>query len=155
VEKVHAERSFAFGADAVWQKWSDISGIYKFHPLISRSPVTSAVKSGLGTDRSCYFHDGNEMTERVVEYDAGKRRMNLSMDAAFMPIKNATAEIYLISLLNSKTKVKSIMSFEPKFGVLGTLLASLVLKPKMKGMLNQLLSGLDTHLTTGDRVGVA
>jgi len=153
MQTIAIEKQLSYTADSVWEKWDDISGIFKFHPLIKSSPITSKKQSGLGTQRVCYFEDGNELTEQVIKYNKEKRSMSLSIDADFMPIKNASADIMITSLGGALTKVDFQMNFVPKFGVLGLVLAKLVMKPKMKGMLNQLLDGLDTHLASNEVVG--
>ena len=153
MQSIAIERQLAYTADTVWQKWDDVSGIYKFHPLIERSPITSKEKSGLGSQRVCYFNDGNKLTEQVIKYNADERSMSLSIDADFMPIKNASADIRVTPISDSLTKVDFQMNFDAKFGVFGLILAKLVMKPKMKGMLNQLLDGLDSHLASGEVVG--
>jgi|GEM_PF-2052404 len=153
MQSIAIAKQFSYTADTVWKKWDDVSGIYKFHPLIINSPITSKEQSGLGTQRVCYFEDGNELTEQVIKYNADKRSMSLSIDADFMPIKNASADIKVTSLGGVLTKVDFQMNFDAKFGVLGVILAKLVMKPKMKGMLNQLLDGLDSHLSSGEVVG--
>ena len=153
MQSIAIEKKLAYTADSVWKKWDDISGIYKFHPLIERSPIIGDKTNGLGTQRICYFNDGNELTEQVIEYNAEKRSMSLSIDANFMPIKNATADIRVTPISESLTKVDFQMNFDAKFGPLGVILAKLVMKPKMKGMLNQLLDGLDSHLASGEVVG--
>jgi len=153
MQSISIAKKLSYTADTVWKKWDDVSGIYKFHPLIINSPITSKEQSGLGTQRVCYFEDGNELTEQVIKYNADERSMSLSIDADFMPIKNASADIMVTSLGGALTKVDFKMNFDAKFGVLGVILAKLVMKPKMKGMLNQLLDGLDSHLSSGEVVG--
>ena len=53
-------------------------------------------------------------------------------DADFMHIKNATADIRVNPISESLTKVDFQMNFDAKFGLLGVILAKLVMKPKMK-----------------------
>lgn len=153
MQSIAITKQLPYTADTVWEKWDDISGIYKFHPLIKSSPITSKEQSGLGTQRVCYFDDGNELSEQVTKYNADKRSMSLSIDADFMPIKNASADILVTSLGGELTQVDFQMNFDAKFGVFGLVLAKLVMKPKMKGMLNKLLDGLDSHLASGEVVG--
>ncbi len=153
MQSIEIVKQLSFDADSVWQKWDDISGIYKFHPLIKSSPISGEKQNGLGTKRICYFNDGNELIEKVIKYNAEQRSMSLSIEADFMPIKNASADILVTSIGDTKTQVEFTMNFDAKFGVLGLILAKLVMKPKMKGMLNQLLDGLDSHLASGEVVG--
>ena len=153
MQSIAITKQLPYAADTVWSMWDDVSGIYKFHPLIKSSPITSKTQSGLGTERVCYFDDGNELTEQVIKYDADEKSMSLSIDADFMPLKNASADILVTSLGGSLTKVDFQMNFDAKFGVLGLILAKLVMRPKIKGMLNQLLDGLDSHLASGEVIG--
>mgnify|MGYP000305888851 CR=1 FL=1 len=153
MQSIAIAKQLSYTADTVWEKWDDVSGIYKFHPLIKRSPITSKELSGLGTQRVCYFEDGNELTEQVIKYNADERSMSLSINADFMPIKNASADIIVTSLGGTLAQVDFRMNFDAKFGIFGLILAKIVMKPKIKGMLNQLLDGLDTHLASGEVVG--
>ena len=43
------------GISQVWDLVSDMGGVYKYHPLVDKSPVLSESAFGIGAKRRCEF----------------------------------------------------------------------------------------------------
>lgn len=58
--------------EKVWKVLSDIGAGVHWSPNLSASPVTSAIKSGVGTERKCDLVGGGFIRDRVIHWDEGK-----------------------------------------------------------------------------------
>ncbi|MBX2796911.1 MAG: SRPBCC family protein [Myxococcales bacterium] len=150
---VHIERPMSHGADRVWEALSDIGGIYRFHPLVARSPLTSSHATGLGASRTCHFHDGNHIDERVVGWQEGER-VDIEIVRGSMPLKQAHASLAVRPSAEGSV-VSMTMDYTPKFGIVGSVLDALMMRRQFRKVVSQILEGLDEHLRSGDVVGPA
>lgn len=135
--------------EQVWASWDDFGGIYKFNPNLNHSRLLEGSSTtGKGAKRQCDISDGkNWIREEVVGYVPG-RSMKINIYEGTMPLKAAIATISFKRLGSERTEVTMAMDFEPKMGLLGKLMLPMM-KPKFKGMLNNLLAGNDAYVSQG------
>lgn len=145
-------RTLPHNLPAVWEALSDTAGIHRFHPLIERSPLRKgSPATGVGSERTCYFYDGNHIAERVTGSDP-LRSIEVEIVEGSMPLRCARARFDLEAGPAASTRVRMTMTYEPKFGVLGRLMDSLVMRRKFTGMMTLLVEALDEHLRTGETI---
>ena len=140
-------------AAKVWEVLDKFSEIYKYHPFVKHSENLNQQDSGLGAERSCHFEDGNIIKERIIAYEKDKSYHVEIYDPGNFPLHKA------IALLDVKPEGKNIsivtfnMSFQPKYGPAGWLMAKMMTKKQFASILKKVLQGLDTHLQTGGIIG--
>ena len=139
-------------ADAVWAILDDFGGVYRFHPLVEKSPITNGISSGLGAQRVCHFDDGNAIREKIVAYEPGRELEVEIVDPGKFPLRRAVGRFSVEPLDNARSRVDLNMAFQPKFGPLGWLMAKTVMVPQFRKVLGHVLEGLETHLLTGEIV---
>ena len=149
---VITKREINAPADKVWAALADFGGIFRFHPFVEKSEITSRQKEGQGTERQCTLYSGQTIDERLVNQVDGER-IEIEIIGGDMPLKKAIAQFDLRALAPNRTEVRMVMRFQPKFGLLGAIMAPVMLKPMFKHMLGKMLSGLNTHLETGSVIG--
>ncbi len=127
--------------DAVWSSWDDFANIDKFHPGVQTSFLLSDEhKTGLGALRQCDFADGKTyLKEKVIGYEPGKH-ITVEIYGTNAPIKDAQADFKFESLSDTETRVTMIMTFTPKFGIIGKMMAP-VMKWQFKKGLTGVLAG--------------
>lgn len=140
------------GISQVWDLVSDMGGVYKYHPLVKKSPVLSENSAGIGATRRCEFYDGSSVVEEITALKEGKE-LTVTLSKFSMPFKSATAIMSLKKAGDKSTFVTLQMSYDMKYGVLGTILAYLMIQPVMKITFVKVLKGLNDHLTTGKLIG--
>lgn len=152
---VTVNRTISAPIETVWASWDDFGGIYKFNPNLNHSRLLEGSKStGQGAKRQCDINDGkNWIREEVVGYVPG-RSMKINIYDGTMPLKQAIATLNFKRLGAERTEVTMSMSFEPKMGLLGKAMIPMM-KPKFKGMLNNLLAGNDAYVTQGQLANAA
>ena len=136
----------------VWNVIKDFGGVHKFHPKVESSPLLSDNNEGLGAARVCHFYDGTSVKEEVKAYRDGEM-LRVELSEFSLPLNRAFAEISVRERGPNKTEVTFAMDYDVKFGPLGAVMNSMMLRPMMTKMFAQILEGLDHHVITGELVG--
>ena len=149
---VQVDRVIDRPADAVWAILDDFGGVYRFHPLVEKSPITNGISSGLGAQRVCHFDDGNTIREKIVAYEPGRELEVEIVDPGKFPLRRAVGRFSVEPLDNTRSRVSMEMAFQPKFEPLGWVMGKTLMVPQFRKILGRILEGLETHLRTGEVV---
>ncbi|GAB5410264.1 MAG: hypothetical protein BalsKO_26290 [Balneolaceae bacterium] len=139
--------------EQVWSEIKDFGGIHKVHPLIEKSPVTNGIEFGNGAERTCIMYSGGEIKERVFDYVEGEKYSVEVIDPGPFPIEKSFVEISIADAGKGNSSLSFNMKFQPKFGVIGTLMAKTVMKKQFEKILGDVITGLETHIKTGKLIG--
>lgn len=150
---VSVTRTIGVPADRVWEVVDDIGAVYRYHPLVERSPIRNGIPSGEGAERVCHFVGGNRITERITDYEPGAGYTINIIEPGKFPLKSAAARFSVHPLGPARTRVGFDMRFQPKFGLVGWLMGKTVMRSQFRKVLDGVLAGLETHLRTGETVG--
>lgn len=153
MHKVVVQRQIEVPLAQAWRILDDFGGVYRYHPIVEKSPIDNGIGSGLGAERICHFDNGDQIKERVVEYESGQEYTVDIIDPGKFPIKTARGRLSLDSIDEDRSRVTFEMSFEPKYGPLGWLMGATVMQTQFRKILGQVLEGLETHAKTGEVVG--
>jgi hypothetical protein len=140
-------------ASKVWEVLDKFSEVYMYHPFVKHSESLNQQARGLGAERSCHFEDGNKIKERIIAYEKGNSYQVEIYDPGNFPLRRAVALLEVKPDGNHKSTVIFNMSFKPKYGPAGWLMAKMMMKKQFASILKHVLKGLDTHLQTGGVVG--
>jgi carbon monoxide dehydrogenase subunit G len=145
MHQVTSSRTVNNSPAAVWEALAAFNQIAEWNPNIVSSPGTGREDFGVGAKRVCTFNDGNSMVETVTKLETG-RSMTLELSEFNMPMHSAHVD-FQIHPEAEGANVMMQMSFAPKYGPLGALLASLLIKPMMKKVMGQLLEALEGSIS--------
>lgn len=137
----------------VWKAIDDFGNVYQFHPNLEHSESINEVSSGKGAKRLCAFSDGNTIREEVLESVPEQRQIVRVFDLGSFPMKEMVNSLDLAPIDENSTEVSLSMSFVPKYGPVGWLMATVIMKSQLHDQAEDILEGLDTHLQTGEVVG--
>lgn len=144
--QARAVRTLSHDPEAIWEALAAFNAIEEWHPNIVSSPGTGREDFGVGARRVCTFKDGNGVTETVTKLDPG-RSMTLELSEFKMPLHSAGVT-FDIKPADRGADVTMVMEFEPKFGPLGAVMATLMMKPMMGKVMGGLLDALQQQLDT-------
>jgi len=150
---VSATRTIDTPVATVWTAIDDFGNVYRYHPSLEHSESITDVATGEGAKRQCDFYDGNAIREEVVESVPEQRLVVNTFDLGSFPLKENVARVDLEPIDENSTEVTMTMSFVPKYGPAGWLMATLMMKNQLRDLVEDILAGLDTHLQTGEIVG--
>lgn len=137
----------------VWNTIDDFGNVYRFHPDVEHSESINEVATGEGAKRQSDFYDGGAVREEVVESVARERQVIDVYDTGPVPLREMIARFDLDPIDEDSTEVTMTMSFVPKYGPAGWVMAKLLINSQIHDMAEDILAGLDTHLQTGTIVG--
>lgn len=149
---VTASAEIQSSAEKVWQALDNYGNISVFHPLVKQSLITNGIETGLGAERVCHFYDGSQVRETITRYVPEQGYSVILADFS-LPLKQAMIHLDVESVNKEVSRLKMKFEFEPKFGLVGWLMAQTLIKPKLKQVFAQLMKGLDEHLRTGQAIG--
>jgi len=154
MHKVVVEREMKIPVHRAWEILDDFGGVFRYHPNVEQSPIDNGIASGLGAERVCHFDNGDQIKERVTDYEAGHEYTVDIIDPGNFPLKAARARLSLRSVDEDRSRVTFEMSFEPKYGPLGWLMGATVMQTQFRKVLASVLAGLESHALTGEIVGL-
>ena len=144
-------RDIPFSTQRAWDAFSDVGEIYRFHPVVERSPVHGDKRRGVGAKRVCHFYDGNHITEKVVHWHEGQS-MEVEVTEGSMPVKSARARLS-VEPRPEGSRVRMRLEYTPKWGVVGQVMDAVMMRRMFRRMAESILLGLETHLRTGAIIG--
>ncbi|MEZ4339237.1 MAG: SRPBCC family protein [Sandaracinaceae bacterium] len=151
MSKIEITRHVDAPPSRVWEALADFGGIYKFHPLVERSPLLTEQARGLGAERRCEFVDGHHVCERVIGWDEG-RSLQIEVYDGSMPLACAEGTL-TVAPASGGADVTFAFGYEPTMGFVGRIMDALVMRRRMTDTLDKILVGLGAHLRTGAGIG--
>ena len=139
-------------AKTVWEVLGDFSSIERFSTAVEKSPILDGISSGLGTKRKCDFYDGSSVIEEIIDYQEGKC-FKIEVTEYSMPLKSLYAEMKVEEVDANASEISMSMEFVVKGGPFQWLMGFFMMRPMMKGIIKETLTGLAYNSATGKPVG--
>jgi len=127
----------------VWEVLADIGNIHVWNPGVVDSKKTNE-RNGLGGSRHCDIGGKNYLEEDVVDWQEGEK-LTMRIMESNLPFKRADIHFFLESDGN-QTIVKVAPDYELKFGLLGRVMDSLMVRRTYQKGMETLLAGLKSHI---------
>lgn len=142
---LHNEIVISAPIEKIWEALSVIDNLDKFDPTVKKVTVISSGKSGLDAKRKVNMLDEkNWFEEKVTEYKTNEALKYQLTDCSF-PIEGLTHS-YSFEKMGQQTKVKQIMQYTVKFGLLGKLLDTLMIRKQTNSGIQKFFNGLKEHV---------
>lgn len=152
MSQVVVSKTISFPVSAVWASLADFGSIHRYSAGVASSPINAGMpRTGIGAERNCLLYDGNNIQERITQFDANER-LALEVFQTSMPLKRADARFDLVATTADQCQLTMTMNYTVKFGPLGRLMDSMMLNKAMTRSLNGLLAALEEHLRTGEEI---
>ncbi|MDP5274916.1 SRPBCC family protein [Chengkuizengella axinellae] len=132
----------------IWEVLRDFSSLERFAPTIESSPLVNDKSSGLGAKRLCTFHNGSNLIEEIIEYQEGQS-FKIEISEHSMPLKSQHAEMKVEKVDANTSEISMSVDFVVKGGPFGWLMGFFIMRPLMKWVTKNILTGLAYHSVTG------
>lgn len=130
--------------EKIWEALSVTDNLEKFDPSVKKSVCISKEKSGLNAKRKVDMLDGkNWFEEKVTEFKPNESLKYQLTNCSF-PI-NGLTHSYSFENLGTNIMVKQVMQYSVKFGVMGKVLDSLMIRKQTNSGVKQFLNGLKEY----------
>jgi ribosome-associated toxin RatA of RatAB toxin-antitoxin module len=144
---LHNEITVNASIDKVWTVLTDLELLDKYDPTVKESTLVSSVKTGIGAKRKVLMRDGkNWFDEKITIFKPNEALTYQLTDCSF-PIKGLKHS-YSFEKSGSQTKVKQVMEYTVKFGLLGKLLDTLMIRKQSDNGIKKFFVGLKSYAET-------
>lgn len=126
-----------------WALMADFAHIDAFNPHLERSAILegSPAVCGLGTARQCDLKDGRGyLRERVVDWQEG-RSYTVDIIESTLPVDGTQTTLGL-EPLGDGTRLFVETRYQPRWGIAGSVLDVLLLRPTFASNLGGVIAGL-------------
>ncbi|MFZ5523542.1 MAG: SRPBCC family protein [Pseudomonadota bacterium] len=141
---LHNEILVNASIDKLWAILSELDLLEQFDPTVKKSTLLPGAKSGLGAKRKVDMLDGKNWFEEKVTVFQPNAALTYQLTDCSFPIKGLKHS-YSFEQIGNQTRVKQIMEYTVKFGLLGRLLDSLMIRRQTDGGIKKFLAGLKRY----------
>ena len=127
--------------EKIWEALTEVDWLEKYDPTVKKSTALTAVKSGIGARRKVDMKDGkNWFEESVIEFKRNEA-LAYELTACSFPI-HRLKHTYSFERIGDRTKVEQIMDYTVKFGLLGKLLDTVMIRNQSDRGIKKFFAGL-------------
>ncbi len=138
--------------DEVWKVLADLGGIQSYNSAVKKSYYNTEAKEGIGAGRVCELAPMGEVEEKAIAWtDQESYTLDVKPVDGNPPLKSAQAS-FVLKEDGNQTIVTMEMNYELKFGPIGKLMDTLMMKPQFAKVVPNILLGLKHHIETGEEV---
>ena len=141
---IHNEITINAPIEKIWTALTEIDLLDKYDPTVKKSSAITSVKSGIGAKRKVDMLDGkNWFEEKVTEYKTNET-LTYKLTACSFPI-HKLKHSYSFEIVGGQTKVKQVMDYTVKFGLLGKLLDAMMIRKQSDSGIKKFFVGLKSY----------
>ena len=137
-------------AKKVWDVLADFSAADTWAPQVTKSYALGTTDRGEGAARHCDIKGFGSVSEVVTEWIEG--RSFVYRVTPLGPLGVAHSRWSVREIDSSSSRVSVEFGYDVRFGVLGSLLHKLVMRPKLEAAIPQTLIALKARVETGTLV---
>jgi len=130
--------------DKVWDVLADIGNIYLWNPGVVRSRLTTHGEVSVSACRLCNLGGKNYLDEEVIEFEK-PHRLTMRVNDTNLPFKAAEIR-FTVEPQGEKTVVKVSPKYQLKFGLLESILDTIIVRSQYRKGMQELLRGLRNHV---------
>lgn len=131
--------------EKIWSALANIEELEKYDPTVLKSSATTEAKEGLGAARKVDMRDGKNWFREKVSVFKPNEALEFELTACSFPV-HQLKHSYSFQTSGRQTKVKQVMQYRVKFGLLGKILDSLVIRNKSDKGIKQFFAGLKSYV---------
>jgi len=128
----------------IWTSLSAIEELEQYDPTVRKSTALTEARWGEGAARKVEMKDGKNWFEEKVTAWVPNETLTYELTACSFPI-NRLSHTYSFERVGSRIKVKQVMEYRVKFGLLGRLMDRLMIRKQSDAGIKKFLSGLKTY----------
>jgi carbon monoxide dehydrogenase subunit G len=133
--------------ERVWALLSDLEAVERYNPGVRAASIQGTQKSGVGAKRACELLPKGRVVERVTQWE-DRRALGLEVAESDWPI-HFMRWVTRLEPSGEATRVTQDLEYKVKFGPLGWLLDTLVMKRKLTSTLDAVFAELVKQAEAG------
>ena len=141
---LHNEIIVNASIDKVWTMLTNLELLDKYDPTVKKSTLVSSEKTGIGAKRKVLMLDGKNWFEENVTVFKFNEALTYQLTDCSFPIQGLKHS-YSFEKLGNQTKVKQVMEYTVKFGLLGKLLDAMMIRKQTESGIKKFFGGLKAY----------
>ena len=142
--KLHNEIVINAPVEKIWKILANVGELQNYDPTVLKSTATSANVNGLGASRKVDMKDGKHWFKEKMTACKPNEALTYELTDCNFPI-NGLQHSYRFEGIGSQTKVSQDMEYEVKYGFLGLLMDSLMIRKQTDGGVKKFFAGLKEY----------
>jgi len=126
--------------ERVWALLSDLEAVQSYNPTVRTATIQGARRTGVGAERACELVPRGRVVERVNHWEDG-RAVGLEVAESDWPI-HFMRWVTRVEPAGTRTRITQSLEYQVKFGLVGWLLDTLVMKRKLTSTLDGVFASL-------------
>src|ERR1044071_1298213 len=122
---IHNEIVINAPIEKIWGVLTNLELLEKYDPTVRKSRLTSAQATNVGAARRVEMQDGKNWFEEKLTVFEPERSLAFELTECSFPV-HKLKHTYSFEHLDGKVKVRQLMEYQPKFGLLGKMMDALV-----------------------------
>lgn len=144
---IHNEITVNASIEAVWTTLTNLELLEQYDPTVKNSTLVSPERTGLGAKRKVTMLDGkNWFEEKIIEFKPNEA-LTYQLTACSFPIKELKHS-YRFEKVGNQCRVRQIMEYTVKFGLLGKLFDYLMIRQQSDKGIKKFFEGLKSYVET-------
>ncbi len=135
--------------EKVWSVLASLDALDRYDPGVRKSEIVSPSREGTGAARRCDLAPGGWFKERVSEWRP-RQAIAFELFECTLPVRRL-GHAYMLTPEGGGTLVRQRMEYQLKFGAVGRLMDSLLVRRKWNAGVKGFLAGLKHYVETGQR----
>ena len=144
---IHNEITVNASVEKVWSILTDLELLEKYDPTVKKSTLISTEKTGIGAKRKVDMLDGKNWFDEKITVFKPNEALTYQLTECSFPIKELRHS-YNFERIGTQTKVKQVMEYTVKFGLLGKLLDSMMIRKQSDKGIKKFFTGLKAYTET-------
>ena len=132
--------------ERVWELLSELEAVGRYNPGVRAAVIQGTQRTGVGAKRACELIPKGRVVERVTHWEE-QRALGLEVAESDWPI-HYMRWVTRIEASGAATRITQELEYKVKFGPLGWLLDTLVMKRKLRRTLDVVFAELKKHAET-------
>ena len=133
--------------ERVWATLAKLDVLHEYDPVVAKSEALPGPRDGLGASRQCDLKAGGWFRERVTAW-VPQRALSFELFDCTLPVRRLTHS-YTLTPEAGGTLVEQRMEYELKFGPIGMLMDTLMVRRKSDAGIKGFFQGLKRYVETG------
>jgi uncharacterized protein YndB with AHSA1/START domain len=131
--------------EKIWEALSNIEELEKYDPTVKKSTAVSSIRSGAGAVRKVNMKDGKNWFEEKCTLSKPGEALIYELTACSFPI-HGLKHSYRFEQNGNGVKVKQVMEYQVKFGLLGKFLDVIMIRKQTDSGVKKFFSGLKSYV---------
>ncbi|MFN0035577.1 MAG: SRPBCC family protein [Saprospiraceae bacterium] len=128
--------------ERIWAALTNIEELEKYDPTVLKSTATTPLKSGIGAARKVEMRDGKNWFEEKCTVLATHEALTYELTACSFPVQSLKHSYSFENAGPGMVKVKQVMEYQMKFGLLGKIMDSLMVRKQSDKGIKAFMTGL-------------